>query len=129
MGRSRAAARAAGSSMERLAADYLKAHVSRFIDRRVRVGARDCGDLVNVETQDCARVVVEVKNVATMSLGAWLAEAEVERINDGALVRLVIHKRRGVAAPGDQFVTMTLRDLAALLTGKRPDDPLSGGQS
>ena len=108
--------------MERLAADYLKAHVSRFIDRRVRVGARGCGGLVDVETQDCGRVVVGVKNVATMSLGAWLAEAEVERINDGALVGLVVHKRRGVAAPGDQFVTMTLRDLAALLTGKRPDD-------
>jgi hypothetical protein len=108
--------------MERLTADYLREHVSRFIDRRVKTGALDKGDLVNVETQDCARVVVEVKNVAAMSLGAWLAEAEVERVNDGALVGLVVFKRRGVSAPGDQFVAMTLRDLAALLSGVRPAD-------
>jgi hypothetical protein len=108
--------------MEALVADYLATHVSRFIKRATKHGSKDRGDLVNVETQDCARVVVEVKDVAAMSLGAWLAEAEVERVNDGALVGLVVHKRRGVSSPGDQFVAMTLRDLAALLSGVRPAD-------
>ena len=45
----------------------------------------------------------------------------MERGNDDALVGVVAHKRHGVGAPGEQFVTMTLRDFVALLTGERPD--------
>lgn len=63
---------------------------------------------------------MEAKNVARLSLGAWVTEAEIERGNDGALVGLVVHKRIGVGAVGAQFVTMTLDDLIGLLTGARP---------
>lgn len=55
-----------------------------------------------------------------MNLGGWIQEAEIERGNDDADVALVVHKRRGVGDPGDQYVTLTLRDLVTLLTGERP---------
>jgi hypothetical protein len=34
----------------------------------------------------------------------------------------IAHKRHGNNEPGDQWISMTLRDLVALLTGERPDD-------
>lgn len=120
MSRSRASAKAAGSSFERLVADYLAEHVSEFVDRRVKTGGADKGDIGGLRAHG-GRVVVEVKNHTKMALGTWLGEAETERLNDGALVGLVAHKRHGKGQPGDQLVTLTLRDLAALLSGKRPD--------
>lgn len=120
MGRSRAAAKAAGTRLERETADAFAAHLDDKIDRRVKTGAKDKGDVANVRTKDNQKVVIECKNVATMSLGTWVKEAEVERVNDGALAGFVVHKRRGVGDPLDQYVTGTLRDLIALLTGRRP---------
>ena len=117
--RSRRSAKAAGSSFERLVADYLAASVDDRIDRRVKTGARDKGDVAGVRVHG-QRVVIEAKNTARINLGSWAAEAEVERVNDDALVGLVVHKRHGKGQAGDQWVTMTLADLAALLTGTRP---------
>lgn len=121
MGRSRASAKAAGSRFERQIADTLAEHVDDRIDRRVKTGAKDKGDIANVRHVNGGRIVVECKDVATMSIGTWVKEAEVERINDDALAGLVAHKRRGVADPLDQYITHTVRDLIALLTGVRPD--------
>ena len=115
MPRSRASAKAAGSRFERQVADYLRDQVSEFIDRRVKTGAEDKGDIANVRTSGGHRVVVECKDVATLNLGGWIHEAEVEAANDGALIGVVVHKRRGHGDPGNQYVTMTLRDLALLL--------------
>jgi hypothetical protein len=113
-----------GAAFERSIADCLATHVDDRIDRRVKNGAKDRGDIANVRRTNAfpasARVVVEVKNVKTMSLGAWVNEAEIERGNDDALIGVVVHKRRGVADPLDQYVTCTMRDLVALLTGERP---------
>lgn len=124
--RSRASAKAAGSRFEREVADYLNAHVSRYIDRKVKTGAKDCGDIANVYRLAVwpgdGRVVVECKDSAVTKLGPWAAEAEAERINDGALIGVVVHKRHGKADPADQWVTCTLRDFAALLSGVRPSD-------
>ncbi|HKY58345.1 MAG TPA: hypothetical protein VJL80_09930 [Aeromicrobium sp.] len=117
--RSHASAKAAGTRFERAVADYLATHVSEFIDRRVKTGATDKGDIVNVRTHG-QRVVLECKDVTRLSLGQWITEADTERGNDDALVGAVIHKRRGTTDPGDQYVTCTLRDLVALLTGTRP---------
>jgi hypothetical protein len=100
-------------------ADYLAEHVSEFVDRRVKTGAADKGDIGNVRVHG-QRVTVECKDVARLDLAGWVAEAEAERVNDGALVGVVVHKRRGKGRPGDQYVTMTVDDLVALLTGKRP---------
>jgi hypothetical protein len=130
MARSRSSAKQAGSRMERVAADYLAAHVDDRIDRRVKTGAADKGDLGGIRFLErdergqaamTGRVTAEVKDCAKVQLGTWLNEAEAERINDGADVGLVIFKAHGKGDPGDQRVVMTLRDLATLLSGVRPD--------
>jgi hypothetical protein len=118
--RNRASAKAAGSSFERLIANWLAVHVSEFIDRRVKTGAKDKGDLSGVRAHG-QRVVIEAKDYGgKYNVGPWLTEADIERGNDDALVGAVVAKRRGTRDPGDQVVIMTLRDLAALLTGRRP---------
>jgi hypothetical protein len=91
MTRNRASAKAAGSRFERAIADCLAAHVD---DR--------------------------IEDIAKLALSGWVNEADIERGNDDALVGLVIHKRRGQGDPLDQYVTCTVRDLVALLTGERP---------
>lgn len=121
-GRSRASAKSAGSSLERIVADYLKLHVSRFIDRMPKYGANDRGDIVNVETFNELPVAVEVKEYGGRLMpGPWVSEAEVERQNlPNAIAGVVVVKRRGTTKPGEQYVVMTLDDLVAILTGKRP---------
>jgi hypothetical protein len=119
MTRSNRSARAAGARFERTVADYLRDHVSEFIDRRVKTGAKDKGDLVNVRAFG-QKVAIECKDVARTDLSGWVREADIERGNDDALVGVVVHKRRGTTDPGDQYVTCTVRDLVALLTGVRP---------
>lgn len=136
MGRSRASAKAAGSRFERVVADYLAAHVDDRIDRRVKTGGKDKGDIGGVrmppgifndpggnspERAGSGRVVIEAKDCATLSPAQWVKEAEVERVNDGADVGLVVFKARGKGVPGDQYVLTTLRELATLLSGRRPD--------
>ena len=118
--RSRTSARAAGSRLERQAADYLAEHVDDRIDRRVKNGAKDRGDLGGIRTFRGGKVVVECKDVAKLSLGPWLKEAETERGNDDAVAGVVLAKRHGLGDIADQLVVMTLRDFAALLTGERP---------
>lgn len=125
MSRSRKSARDAGQKFERSTADYLAREVDDRIDVRPKNGIKDRGDIGGVRlcvVLGGARVVIECKNhTGTPSLGPWAGEAEVERINDGAVAGVVIHKRHGKAAPGDQWVTCTLRDFVALITGTRPD--------
>ena len=120
MSRTRASAKAAGTRFETDVAGYLAEHVDDRIERRARAGAKDRGDISSVRHRG-HRVVIECKNTTRATLGPWVNEAEVERGNDDALVGVVAHKRHGVGAPGEQFVTMTLRDFVALLTGERPD--------
>ena len=119
--RSRRSAKAAGSGHERSIADYLKLHVSRFIDKMPKYGARDRGDILNVETFNSLPVAIECKEYGgRLMVGPWLAEAETERGHLGAVAGVVIAKRRGTTDPADQIVLMTTRDLVALLTGSRP---------
>ena len=118
MARSRASAKAAGTRHERAVADCLAQHVDDRIDRRVKAGSKDRGDIGGVRHLG-ARVVVECKNTSRLDVGTWLREAEVERGNDDATVGLVVAKRHGKGAPADQLVLMTLGDLVALLTGSR----------
>lgn len=116
--RNRASAKKAGSSFERAQADWLKQRLDDDgIDRRVRNGAKDRGDISGVRTIRGGRVVIECKNTATVSLPAWLREAEVERVNDEALIGVVMHKRRGTTDPAEQYVTMTAETFATLLEG------------
>ncbi len=120
MTRSRSSAKAAGARFERTIADALRDHVDDRIDRRVKTGSKDRGDIGGLRHMG-QRVVVECKDYGgRYEVGPWLAEAEVERGNDDAAVGLVIAKRRGTTDPGDQVVIMTVRDLISLLTGERP---------
>lgn len=119
--RNHRSAKAAGSRFERELADYLAEHVDDRIDRRVKTGAKDRGDIAALRTSHGARVVVEAKNTAKVNLGTHHNEAEVERGNDDALVALLAHKRHGVGPVGRQWITCTVDDLIALITGKRPE--------
>lgn len=116
--RSRASAKKAGSGFERLIADYLAKVVDDRIDRRVKNGAKDRGDIGGVRLHG-RRLVLECKNTAKQQLGPWADEAEVERGNDDALAGLVVHKRHGKGRAKDQWVTLTVGELVALLTGSR----------
>lgn len=118
MTRTRASAKKAGSTFERQVADYLAATVDDRIDRRVKNGTKDRGDIGGVRIHG-ERVVLECKNTAKTNLGGWAAETEIERGNDDAIAGVIIHKRHGKAKPEDQWVTMTLADFTALLTGNR----------
>lgn len=120
MTRSRTTARKAGTTFERIIADYLNEHVDDRIDRRPRMGSKDRGDIAGVRTFKGRRVVIECKDVATLSLGTWYTEADRERGNDDADVAIVIHKRVRKGQAADQWVTMTLADLVVLLTGEKP---------
>lgn len=115
--RTNRSARQAGARFERLISDHLRDTVSEFIDRRVRTGAKDRGDLANVRMHG-ERVVVECKDTTRMSLAQWIAEAHTQAGNDDAAVGVVVHKRHGVADPGRQWVTMTVDDLVFFLTGE-----------
>ena len=89
------------------------------IDRRVKTGSNDKGDIGGLRHFG-ERVVIECKNVARLDLSGWVNEADIERGNDDAIAGLVAHKRKGCGDPLDQYITCTVRDLIALLTGARP---------
>lgn len=107
-----------GATFERMIADYLAKWVDDRVDRRVKTGAKDRGDIAGLRHMG-QRLVLECKNTAKTLLGPWSAEAEVERGNDDALAGLIVHKRHGKGRPEDQWVTLTLGELVALLTASR----------
>jgi hypothetical protein len=118
MTRNRASAKKAGSSFELLVAEFLAFRLADDrIERRVKHGAKDTGDISGVRTLSGGRVVIEVKNTARDNLPAWIREAEVERVNDDAVIGVVAHKKHGTGNPADQYVSMTLETFATLLEG------------
>jgi hypothetical protein len=118
MTRSMKSARNAGTAMETLVARYLNIHVDDRIERRTRNGGKDRGDIGGLRHM-AQRIVIEVKNTSRINLAGWAAEAETERGNDDALAGLIVHKRVGKGRAEDQWVTMTLGELVALLNGNR----------
>ena len=120
MARNRNSAKAAGQRFESLVTRYLRATLDDDrIERRRMSGANDRGDISGLRHMG-QRIVVECKDYGGRLMpGPWVEEAEVERLNDSAGVGIVVAKRRGTTAPGEQFVLMTLADLVALLTGSR----------
>lgn len=120
MARTRASAKAAGARFERQIADHLAKHVDDRIDRRVKTGANDRGDIAGIRHHG-HRIAMECKNTARLALAAWVTEAHIEAGNDDALVGVVCHKRHGVGDPGQQWVSMTVNDFIALLTLTHPD--------
>jgi len=117
--RSRASAKKAGSTFERLIADHFAATIDDRIDRAVKRGGSDIGDVAGLRFHG-HKIAVECKDTAKVELSLWAREAEVERVNLQALAGVVIHKRFGVTAPGKQWVTMTVDDFVALMREERP---------
>jgi len=116
--RTRASARAAGARFEQAVADYLAREVDDRIERRVKHGANDRGDISGVRMMTGERVVLECKDYGGVyHVGEWLNEAEVERGNDDAAVGVVVAKRRGKSDPAQAVVFMTLEGFARLVGG------------
>jgi hypothetical protein len=104
------AAKKKGTTAETAVVQFLRAAGFTQTERRTLNGNKDRGDIAGIPG-----VVIEVKNCARQELGAWVAEAELERDNDHAALGVVWHKRRGKADPADWFVTMSGAQFAALL--------------
>ncbi|WP_010550507.1 hypothetical protein [Brachybacterium paraconglomeratum] len=119
MTRSRASARAAGARFERSIADWLASNLDDRIDRRVKHGAKDRGDIGGIRHRG-ERVVLELKDTARTDLAGWIREAHLEARNDDARIGVVVAKRRGTTNPAQQWVHMTLADLAWLLGADHP---------
>lgn len=120
MGRTLKSAKESGARFERSVADYL--HVALgddAVDRQVRTGAKDTGDIRGVYLHG-KRVVVECKEYGGRhSLPEWLREAEIERGNADAEYGVVVWKRKGTTDPREQHVSMTLETFAQMLAGGR----------
>lgn len=115
MGRNLRSAKAAGSRFERLIADHLNERLYGLsVDRQVKTGARDSGDIAGVHLAG-RRIAIECKNVTRMDLPKWTREAHTEAGNVGGAVGIVIHKRHGNGKPEDQWVTMTVTDLVTII--------------
>lgn len=110
--------KAKGTAMEVLVQQgFAKALNDDRIMRSPLMGKNDVGDIANVRTPAGGKVAIEVKNVAKMNLAGWVTEAEAERENLGAVAGIVIHKRVGRGQFLDQYVTLTVKDLLALVWG------------
>ena len=121
MARNRNSAKAAGTKFETLVTRYLRTTLDddRIERRRLGGAGNDRGDIAGLRHMG-QRIVLECKDYGgQLKPGPWVEEAGRERGNDDAGVGLVVAKRRGTTAPGEQFVLMTLADLVALLTGSR----------
>ena len=117
MARNKNSAKQAGARFERLISDFLRDNLDDRIDRRVKTGAKDCGDIANVRDSHNRRIVIESKDYGgRLNLPQWTKEAHQEATNDNAHIGLVIAKRRGTTNPADQWVVMTVNDLIQLLT-------------
>jgi hypothetical protein len=93
------------------------------IDRRVKTGSKDRGDIGGVRSPFGERVAVEVKDTARLALGSWMNELETEKGNDDAPVGIIVHKRVGYGATriGGSYVTMTLDDFLRIIGGPDPE--------
>jgi len=119
MTRTRATAKQAGTSFERLVADGLADGLGNpDIDRAPRKGSKDIGDVANVRHLNGERIAVESKDYGgRLNPAEWTREAATEADNYGALCGVVVAKRRGTRKFEDQWVIMTAGDLVKLIRG------------
>jgi hypothetical protein len=130
MTRTHRSAKTLGTQLERQIADYLAtALADDRIDRRAKTGNKDRGDLTGLRIHN-QRLIAEIKNtthqycpkchrITGLQLPEWTDQAHTEAGNDDALTGVVIHKRKGSTDMGRQWVTMTVDDLCALISGER----------
>jgi len=119
MARNHRSAKKAGANFERDVADYLAKHVDERVDRRVKTGSKDRGDIAGLRHM-CQRIVIECKNYGgQIKAKEWTDEADIARGNDDALAGVVAAKRKNTTNPADQWVVMTLEEFVAILNGSR----------
>lgn len=120
MTRTRATAKQAGSTFNRLIANGLAQTLGNDnIDRAVQRGKKDIGDVANVRHPNGGRVAVECKDYGGRLLPAqWIKEAQAEATHYGAVAGVVVAKRRGTTKFEDQWVLMTMAELITLLETK-----------
>lgn len=115
MTRNRQSAKKAGTEFENLIVGGLRdALQDNNIQRAPRWGAVDKGDIVNLRIHG-QEIVSQCKDVARLDLPGWIRDAKLQAVNANAVAGIVIHKRRGTRNPLEQWVTMTLAELVALL--------------
>lgn len=115
MPRNRRSAKQAGARFERTTADYMRDVTGQPIDRLVKTGAKDRGDIGPLRNAHGDVIAVECKNTTRLALAQWIKEAHNEATNYGAVTGIIVHKRKGFTAPGKQWVTMTLDDLLTIM--------------
>lgn len=101
--------RAKGTSFETAVVNWL-AERGVAARRLPLAGTKDAGDIA----VDQWAVNLEAKNCRTLTLAAWVAEADAESVHAGRPV-LVVAKRVGKGSPGEAYVVTPLRVLAELL--------------
>lgn len=103
-------AKSKGRETEQAWVDYLQEHGVPFAERRRLNGVDDRGDISGWVGRDPEgnqwRVVSEVKSGAVLAIPAWLKEADIETLNDGADTGHVVVRPKGKPNPEDWFVIM-----------------------
>lgn len=110
--------KAKGTSWESAIAAALVEEGYPHVERRALQGALDRGDIAGIPG-----VVIEAKNVATITVGQFIKEAETERENAHAEIGVAWVKLRGKASALDGAILMSPRQYLNILRrlGYHPD--------
>jgi len=101
-----------GTAAESALVKYLQSHGFPFAERRALTGQFDQGDVTGTPC-----LAWEVKNHKTYSIGAWLRETEIEKINAKADFGILVVKPNGVGLtkPEDFWAIMPVKFIVDLL--------------
>jgi hypothetical protein len=108
-----------GTAWEAAVVDYLRAHGQPHAERRALTGNADKGDITGIPG-----VMVECKNEAKVTLGAYADEVKIQTANAHASIGAAVVKRRN-RPPGDAYVLMSLRQFADLLADETIASPIT----
>lgn len=100
-----------GNLFEKQIVEYLQNMGFTNARRGGHQGVKDKGDVLGLPLP----IVLELKRCSRMALGEWMREVEREMDHASACVGAVVHKRRGVADAGAQYVTLDLLSLVQLM--------------
>ena len=101
-----------GSSAESAVLEYFKRRGFKWVYRMRQQGAKDRGDIGNIED-----VVIEVKAQREYTLATWMKEVAVEKANAEAQIGALVMKPKGIGTinVSQWWVLLTLEDLTKLL--------------
>jgi hypothetical protein len=115
-----------GTLAETAVADYLR-QTFPAVERRALAGVNDKGDLSNVPF-----TVIEVKNQRSYKIHEWMKETEIERLNAGEELGVLVIKPNGVGVSNVDkwWAVVSLETITALieeLRVKRLQSPTDRG--